>query len=195
MNDEEKCELTTEIQDSGCEEMEVKNGKTKKIRKQAEAIIDHESQPDLSEEKATKKKTKKSKKEKVADKEKCDLKPDIQDSGCEEMEVKNKKTKKSKKDKNKHAEEKEAKDVLVEAEDAVTEKVSSKRALEEEVDTAEEVEGLKKKKKSKKIKPEVEDEAMPAAEEGYLKKDFPEAPGGFKGSNLMAIPGYGVTEK
>merc|ERR1712228_787998 len=51
----------------------------------------------------------------------------------------------------------------------------------------------KKKKKSKKNKTsEEEDQPSSVPADKVLKMNYPEAPGILKGSNLLAIPGYGA---
>jgi len=64
-------------------------------------------------------------------------------------------------------------------------------ATGEEVDSCDVVK--KKKKKSKKEKAVEEEEPIVLADaDNVLKKNYPEAPGVLKGSNLLAIPGYGA---
>merc|ERR1712037_1083533 len=152
------------------------------------------SQADCVEEKQKKKKSKKSKKEKSSDEEK----EAVEDSGCEEVaEVKVKKTKKSKKEKTKSD---EGADSSPKVKNDTSKEESKVDAVELEVESpaaGEEVESYdvakKKKKKSKKGKAvEEEGPIVPAVADNVLKKNYPEAPGVLKGSNLLAIPGYGA---
>merc|ERR1712037_610545 len=152
------------------------------------------SQADCVEEKQKKKKSKKSKKEKSSD----EVKEAVEDSGCEEVaEVKVKKTKKSKKEKTKSD---EGADSSPKVKNDASKEESEANAVELEVESpavGEEVESYdvakKKKKKSKKGKAvEEEGPIVPAVADNVLKKNYPEAPGVLKGSNLLAIPGYGA---
>ena len=53
----------------------------------------------------------------------------------------------------------------------------------------------KKKKKSKKNKtPDDEEQVVPEVEDQVLLKNYREAPGVLKGSNILAIPGYGASK-
>merc|ERR1712210_213924 len=155
-----------------------------------------DSQADCAEEKQKKKKSKKSKKEKSSDEEK----EAVEDSGCEEVaEVKVKKTKKSKKEKTKSD---EGADSSPKVKNDATKEESEVNAVEVEVESpaaGEEVEShdvaKKKKKKSKKGKAvEEEEPIVPAVADNVLKKNYPEAPGVLKCSNLLAIPGYGASK-
>jgi len=165
------------------DEPEKRKKKPKKVKEEAvEEVLVVEVVEEIaeeSEEKIKKKKTKKSKKEKTIESDVV-----VEDSGCEEKELKVKKSKKSKKEKNK--EEPEAAAEVVE-EPSIAPEPSNKRKMEEPA--AEET--PKKKKKSKKIKAAETEPEKNVEGDGFLAKEYPEAPGSFKGSNLLAIPGYG----
>jgi len=121
----------------------------------------------------------------------------VEDSGCEEVaEVKVKKTKKSKKEKTKSD---EGADSCPKVKNCTSkeETVANAAELEDEEPHAAVVgvDSKKKKKKSKKKKAVEEEEPIVAADaDGVLKKNYPEAPGVLKGSNLLAIPGYGTPQ-
>ena len=154
-----------------------------------------------SEEKFKKKKSKKSKKEKSSDEEK----ESVEDSGCEEVaEVKVKKTKKSKKEKVK-SDDGENSVVKIKTEndnleatgasdldhEVAVKEVEPSIASINDVNPSDVVK--KKKKKSKKNKTsEEEDQPSNVPADKVLKMNYPEAPGILKGSNLLAIPGYGA---
>jgi len=162
-------------------EVEVKEKKSKKKKKEkddAEVSEDHsnlETEPehleDSTEEKIKKKKNKKSKKAKNLD-EPVEVEDD---SGCENLESKEKKKKKGKKEKNREK-------VLSAIEANVDE--NSKRKSEEEISP--ESPPKKKRKKSKKSKVF----NLPSGDQNPLLENYGEMPG-FKGANLLAIPGYG----
>lgn len=125
-------------------------------------------QEDSSQKKKRKKKTKKSKKEKT---EEETAPEEIQnDSGCDESEQKIKKKKREKKKKDKispHDDEYE----------------SSKRKSNEEDNVDEEEPPRKKSKKEKKQNSKDSNSPLPS--------NYQELPG-FKGSNILALPGYGT---
>ena len=52
----------------------------------------------------------------------------------------------------------------------------------------------KRKKKSKKNKTPDEEQVVPEVEDQVLLKNYREAPGVLKGSNILAIPGYGASK-
>merc|ERR1712133_29045 len=63
----------------------------------------------------------------------------------------------------------------------------------QEVDSGENAK--KKKKKSKKNKSaDDEEQVVPEVEDQVLLKNYREAPGVLKGSNILAIPGYGASK-
>jgi len=152
-----------------------------------------EDQVDCVEEKQKKKKSKKSKKEKSSDEEK----EEVEDSGCEEAAgVKVKKTKKSKKEKSKSD---EGADSCPKVKNVTSKEEIAANAAELEDEephaAAVEIDSKKKKKKSKKKKAVEEEEPIVTADaDNVLKKNYPEAPGVLKGSNLLAIPGYGAPQ-
>merc|ERR1712223_374262 len=118
----------------------------------------------------------------------------VADSGCEEVsDVKVKKTKKSKKEKTKPDDEPKVeshsrKDISV-----PTPAHGSTETACQEVDSGENAK--KKKKKSKKNKtPDDEEQVVPEVEDQVLLKNYCEAPGVLKGSNMLAIPGYGASK-
>merc|ERR1712147_153898 len=142
------------------------------------------------EEKVKKKKSKKSKKEKSSD-EQMEV---VADSGCEEMsDVKVKKTKKSKKEKTKpddesNVESHSKKDISVS-----TSAHESTETACQEMNSGENAK--KKKKKSKKNKSaDDEEQVVPEVEDQVLLKNYREAPGVLKGSNILATPGYGASK-
>merc|ERR1711971_365628 len=98
-----------------------------------------------------------------------------------------KKTKKSKKEKTKSdevkKEETEANSVDLEVEPP---------AVGEEVDSHDLAKKKKKMSKKNKTVEEEEEPIVAADDANILKKNYPEAPGVLKGSNLLAIPGYGA---
>jgi len=172
------------LEDSSMEKQKKKKHKKNKHEDIVEENTDsvQEALNDSFEEKLKKKKTKKSKKEKVDDKEK---EAAVEDSGCEDMEIKAKKVKKSKKEKSKESSTSLADKVVHNQ----AEQSSKRKADNDESETHDEPPPKKKsKKKAKVTKEEVVD---PEDDVPVLSKDYKEAPGGFKGSNLMAIPGYG----
>merc|ERR1719495_2093394 len=149
-----------------------------------------ETKAECEEEKVKKKKSKKSKKEKSSDEEM----EAVADSGCEEVsDVKVKKTKKSKKEKTKpddesNVESHSKKDISV-----PTSAHESTETAFQEIDSDENAK--KKKKKSKKNKtPDDEEQVVPEVEDQVLLKNYREAPGVLKGSNILAIPGYGASK-
>jgi len=149
-----------------------------------------ETKAECEEEKVKKKKSKKSKKEKSSDEEM----EAVADSGCEEVsDVKVKKTKKSKKEKTKpddesNVESHSKKDISV-----PTSAHESTETACQEIDSDENAK--KKKKKSKKNKtPDDEEQVVPEVEDQVLLKNYREAPGVLKGSNILAIPGYGASK-
>merc|ERR1712130_761116 len=109
------------------------------------------------------------------------------DSGCEEAAgVKVKKTKKSKKEKSKSD---EGADSCPKVKNVTSKEEIAANAAAVEIDSK------KKKKKSKKKKAVEEEEPIVTADaDNVLKKNYPEAPGVLKGSNLLAIPGYGAPQ-
>merc|ERR1712192_212665 len=126
-------------------------------------------------------------KEKSSDEEK----EAVEDSGCEEVaEVKAKKTKKSKKEKTKS-------DEVGDSPPKVKKEETEANAVQLEVvppAVGEELDShdlAKKKTKKNKAVEEEEEQIVPADDANILKKNYPEAPGVLKGSNLLAIPGYG----
>merc|ERR1711971_48621 len=143
------------------------------------------------EEKQKKKKSKKSKKEKSSDEEK----EAVEDSGCEEVaEVKAKKTKKSKKEKTKSDEVGDS-PPMVKKEENMANAVQLEvvpPAVGEELDSHDLAKKKKKKSKKNKAVEEEEEPFVTADDANILKKNYPEAPGVLKGSNLLAIPGYGA---
>merc|ERR1712039_67273 len=110
----------------------------------------------------------------------------------EVSDVKVKKTKKSKKEKTKPDDESKVesnskKDIRV-----PTPAHRSTETACQEVDSGENAK--KKKKKSKKSKtPNDEEQVVPEVEDQVLLKNYREAPGVLKGSNILAIPGYGAS--
>ena len=180
-----------------------KDEKTAEIPKveQAGKIPEDQVVNACSEEKFKKKKSKKSKKEKSSDEEK----ESVEDSGCEEVAevVKVKKTKKSKKEKVK-SDDGENSVVKIKTENNL--EATGASDLDHEVAVKEvepsiaSINGMdpsdivkKKKKKSKKNKTsEEEDQPSNVPADKVLKMNYPEAPGILKGSNLLAIPGYGA---
>merc|ERR1712192_141689 len=65
-------------------------------------------------------------------------------------------------------------------------------AVGEELDSHDLAKKKKKKAKKNKAVEEEEKPIVPADDANILKKNYPEAPGVLKGSNLLAIPGYGA---
>jgi len=172
--------------------------RSKKKKKKSDRITPEEVQEqevletkaECDEEKVKKKKSKKSKKEKSSDAEM----EAVADSGCEEVsDVKVKKTKKSKKEKTKpdvesNVESHSKKDISVS-----TSVHGSTETACQEVDSGENAK--KKKKKSKKNKSaDDEEQVVPEVEDQVLLKNYREAPGVLKGSNILAIPGYGASK-
>jgi len=148
-----------------------------------------ETKAECEEEKVKKKKSKKSKKEKSSDEET----EAVEDSGCEEVsDVKVKKTKKSKKEKTKPDDES---NVESHSKKDITVPSSAHESTEtacQEMNSDENAK--KKKKKSKKNKtPDDEEQVVPEVEDQVLLKNYREAPGVLKGSNILAIPGYGAS--
>jgi len=126
---------------------------------------------DLSQKKKKKKKAKKERTEIDSNTEDC-----IQnDSGCEETQQKKKKREKKKKDKISPDDAQEL-DTQKEVESGTKRKTEGSKI--EEPPT--------KKKKSKKDK-----KKSKTLEENPLPSEYPELPG-FKGSNILALPGYGT---
>merc|ERR1712181_101440 len=103
---------------------------------------------------------------------------------------KSKKTKKSKKEKTKSD---EVGDSPPKVKNEETETIAAHLEVEPPAE-GEESDSKKKKKKAKKSKAveEEEEPIAPADDANILKKNYPEAPGVLKGSNLLAIPGYGA---
>jgi len=162
------------VEEENVEEISQKKKKSKKNKKKKDELPDNvEEQPSQLEE-IKKKKTKKSKKEKVTDEEEL---PE-EDSGCENDDSKNKKTKKGKKEKVK-----EKKPTYSDEEKENIKKNKRKADDEESQDLP-----VSKKKKSKKNK------SCSTATENPLIENPPKIPG-FQGSNLLAIPGYGMEAK
>merc|ERR1712107_890754 len=133
--------------------------------------------------------------EKVKKKKSSDAEMEaVADSGCEEVsDVKVKKTKKSKKEKIKldvesNVESHSKKDIS-----ASTSVHGSTETACQEVDSGENAK--KKKKKSKKNKSaDDEEQVVPEVEDQVFLKNYREAPGVLKGSNILAIPGYGASK-
>merc|ERR1719495_2702477 len=90
---------------------------------------------------------------------------------CEEEKVKKKKSKKSKKEK------------------------TSDEEMEAVADSGcEEVSDIKEKKTKKNKTPDDEEQVVPEVEDQVLLKNYREAPGVLRGSNILAIPGYGASK-
>jgi len=145
---------------------------------------------ECEEEKVKKKKSKKSKKEKSNDVE-MEVVPD---SGCEEVsDLKVKKAKKSKKEKTKPDEESNVESHSKKDISVPTSVHESIETAHQEINSGENAK--KKKKKSKKNKtPDDEEQVVPEVEDQVLLKNYREAPGVLKGSNILAIPGYGASK-
>merc|ERR1712013_908493 len=134
--------------------------------------------------KVKKKKSKKSKKEKSSDEE-MEV---VEDSGCEEVsDVKVKKTKKSKKEKTKPDDES---NVESHSKKDITVPSSAHESTETACQEMNSDENAKKKKKT----PDDEEQVVPEVEDQVLLKNYREAPGVLKGSNILAIPGYGASK-
>jgi len=172
-------ELEKDASDITAEEVDhndesVSKSKKKKKKKEREQELEEKEessstdQEDATQKKKRKKKTKKSKKEKTEE----ETAPEdiLNDSGCEQAEQKMKKKKREKKKKDKispHDDEYE----------------SSKRKSNEEDNVDEEEPPRKKSKKEKKQNSKDSNSPFPS--------DYPKLPG-FKGSNILALPGYGI---
>merc|ERR1719495_2432917 len=118
----------------------------------------------------------------------------VADSGCEEVsDVKVKETKRARKEKTKpndesNVESHSKKDISV-----PTLAHESTETACQEINSDENAK--KKKKKSKKNKtPDDEEQVVPEVEDQVLSKNYREAPGVLKGSNILAIPGYGASK-
>merc|ERR1712192_217348 len=101
---------------------------------------------------------------------------------------KSKKTKKSKKEKTKSD---EVGDSPPKVKNEETETIAAHLEVEPPAE-GEESDSKKKKAKKSKAVEEEEEPIAPADDANILKKNYPEAPGVLKGSNLLAIPGYGA---
>jgi len=162
-NRQEKLDFESIEDNSEAVDEIVKKKKKSKKNKRTEEV--DESTKTLVETEVTKKKkTKKSKKEKVMEEEKFVE----EDSGCENEENKSKKTKKGKKEKVKD------KKPTYSDEEKENVKKNKRKGDDEDVQVA--------KKKSKKNNCDLENAKTDSNTDSQI---------GFKGSNFLAIPGYG----
>merc|ERR1711874_317384 len=104
-----------------------------------------------------------------------------------------KKTKKSKKEKTKPDDESNVESHSKKDISAPTSAHESTETACQEINSGENAK--KKKKKSKKNKtPDDEEQVVPEVEDQVLLKNYREAPGVLKGSNILAIPDYGASK-
>jgi len=161
------CDMAVEITESSQDTLEASKKKDKVAEEEVKEESSSTDQEDSSQKKKKKKKTKKSKKDKNDEETTPD---ELQnDSGCEQTEQKARKKKREKKKRDKispHDDDYEP---------------SKRKSSEDNLD--EEEPSRKKSKKEKKQNSEDPNNPLPSS--------YQELPG-FKGSNILALPGYGT---